>query len=474
MDFKKNMKNRAFRKGTYSVGLMVIVFAIVVILNMIIQSLPSTITKIDYSINKLYTLTDTTVDYLKGLDKDVELYLLAPIGEENESLCNMLDKYAAWSSHVTFEQIDPKVNPNFISQYTSELVETNSVVVVSEERSKIVEYSSFSTYVFDFKLMQYVAAFDGEGLITSAINYVVTDDLPKMYISQGHNEELYTDSFAAMVNKANVVTESINLLEVDAVPEDCEVFFVYSPSVDFTESEVEKLITYLDKGGSLMLVSGDTGVDFVNLSRLLEYCGLELQEGIVIETNSKYFLNNINVALKPARAEHQVTASLINKGISVYIPNSQGIAIRDDARSSLTITKLLSTSKDSYIRTSAEQVLTMQDDDIPGPVTVGALVEEKLEGVEKNMKLAVYSSGYLLNDSCNIGVSGANFELALNTIAWMCETDDNISISPKSTALQLLSVTTNDFYKWAIILVVAVPVVIIGTGFAVWFIRRRK
>ena len=133
-------------------------------------------------------------------------------------------------------------------------------------------------------------------------------------------------------------------------------------------------------------------------------------------------MNNKNVALRPARATHKVTNSLITKGISVFMPNSQGIAIRDDARSSLSITNVLTTSDDSCVRTSVSEVKEIQSDDIPGPITIGTVIEEKVN--EEVSKVAVYSSGYLLNDTCNTIVSGANYELVLNTITWMGEIED--------------------------------------------------
>ncbi len=472
MDLKKNFKNRAFKKGTYSVGMMFVVLAIIVIINMIVRALPATITKIDFSVNKLYTLTDTTTEYLKSLDKDVEIYLLAPVGEENESLYNMLEKYAAWSSHVTFKQIDPNVNPNFVAQYTEGLLEANSVIVVSGERFKIVSYSSFSTPVFDFDLMKYVQGFDGEGQITSAVNYVVREDLPKMYVLTGHNESVYEKEFEALVSKANIVTDTLSLLEVEAVPEDCDVLLVNIPTVDFSPEEVEKVIDYIDAGGALFLITGNSGADLENLGVVLEYYGLEIQRGTVIETNAKYYLNKINTNLVPGRVAHKVTNSLITKGIAVFLPNAQGIAVRDDARSSLEITKLLTMSEDSYVRVGTSQLLTMQEDDIPGPVTIGVVIEEEING--EDAKLAVFSSPNLLNTSCNTVVSGGNYELAVNAITWMSEMEDNISISPKSTTMQYLTVTQADFYKWMVILVGIIPVAFVGAGFVVWFVRRRK
>ena len=37
-------------------------------------------------------------------------------------------------------------------------------------------------------LAQYVYSFDGEGAITSAIDYVISDELPKLYSLEGHGE----------------------------------------------------------------------------------------------------------------------------------------------------------------------------------------------------------------------------------------------------------------------------------------------
>lgn len=471
MKLKNIFKNRALRKGTYSVGMIFVVLAIVIILNLLVRELPATVTKFDFSVNKMYTLTDTTVDYLKNLEEDVEIYLLAGTGSEDNDLYQMLEKYAALSSHIKLEQIDPTLHPNFVSEYTSELVSTNSIVVASAKRSRVIDYSNVTTQVINWDTYQYETAFDGEGLVTSAINYVVTDNLPVMYLTEGHNEEALSTSFESMVMKANVELKSVNLLETEEVPEDCDILFVYSPSVDFTAEEAQKIINYIDKGGSMTIVSGDTGTKLVNLGIVLEYYGMELEQGVVVETNSKYYLNS-NTGLKPAKAAHSIMNSLITKGTSVLLPNAQGISVRADARSSITFTKLLTTSSDSFLRTGSSLSLSIQEDDIAGPITVGIAAEEKHDGITS--KVVVFGSGYLVNDSVNQMVSGGNYDMLVNALTWMATIDDNISIPAKSMSLQYLSLTQADFYRWMWILVAIIPVAFIGTGFVVWFTRRRK
>lgn len=57
--------------------MIVVAFAIAVVVNLVANELPSTVTAIDATSTKLYSITDTTKDYLKTLDQDVNIYVLA-------------------------------------------------------------------------------------------------------------------------------------------------------------------------------------------------------------------------------------------------------------------------------------------------------------------------------------------------------------------------------------------------------------
>lgn len=471
MNFKNNFKNKAFKKGTYSVGMIFAVLAIVVLLNMLVRELPATITKFDFSKFKLYTLTDTTIDFLKSLDKEVDIYLIAAQGSEDENLYEMLEKYDAMSGYVNFEQVDPTLHPNFVAEYTTDVLETNSIIVDGGERSRVINYASMSTTVLNYNTFTYDSAFDGEGLVTSAINYVVTDNLPKMYITAGHNEQDMNDTFIGLIGKASVEVETVNILENKGIPEDCEVLFTYTPTEDFTSEEADVIIEYLENGGSYILVTQDMNADLINLGKVLEYYGVEFTGGFAVENNSKYYLT-YTADIKPIKNAHPIMNSLITKGTSVFAPMSQGIIIRDDARSSLEITKLLTTSEDSFVRTTDSDAVSIQEGDIPGPIAVAVAIEEDHDGIDT--RLAIFGSSYLINDSVDQTVGGGNYDMLLNAIAWMSEIEANVAIEAKTTTISLLSLSQSDIYKWMIILVFVIPVAVIGTGITVWFIRRRK
>ena len=80
----KNKK--LLKKGSYSLALTIIVIAAAIFLNLLAGELPYSLTKIDVSENKLYTVGDQTKELASRLTEDVTLYLLAEDGQEDSTL----------------------------------------------------------------------------------------------------------------------------------------------------------------------------------------------------------------------------------------------------------------------------------------------------------------------------------------------------------------------------------------------------
>ena len=118
--FKDTINKKYLKNGSYSSIMIVVFVAIIIVINMIVGNLPSKYTQLDISSEKLYTIGDETKAMLKDLDKDVIIYQIAQSGSEDETISNLLQRYADESDHITVEQKDPVVNPKFISEYTSD------------------------------------------------------------------------------------------------------------------------------------------------------------------------------------------------------------------------------------------------------------------------------------------------------------------------------------------------------------------
>ena len=199
---------RALQGGSYSIAAAAVILAILVVVNILVSALPTSMTKYDISSAKLYSVTSNTKAVLSGLDEDVTIYWIVQAGMEDDLLENLLGKYESLSDHITVEKKNPDVYPTFAQQYTSETVQNNSLIVECGDRSRYIGYEDIYIQEADLYSYNYNISFDGEGAITSAIDYVVTEDLPKLYLLEGHGEAELPQSFTEQIEKANIETDS--------------------------------------------------------------------------------------------------------------------------------------------------------------------------------------------------------------------------------------------------------------------------
>ena len=471
---KKNLKH-----GSYSMGAITIFIAIIVVLNLVLQEVPSNYREIDLSTQKLYSIGDQTKKVLKKLDKDVEIYYIAQSGSESSDIQKLLEKYEEGSDHIKVEQKDPAVNPKFVSQYTSDGVSNNSVIVVCGDKNKVIDNNSlYETTVNYQTYSSEVTGFDGEGQITSAINYVTSDSMPVMYTLEGHDEATMSDTLKDTIQKANIDIQSLNLLTMDSVPDDADILFIFAPAKDISEDEASKIISYLENGGKALIVSNYSSEEMPNFASVLENYGVKTADGIVLEGDTNHYISQNPSYLLPNIESNDITSSLSSGSRYILMPLAQGIVKSDNYRDSLEITDILTTSDGSYSKVNVEDMQTMEkeSDDIDGPFAVGVSITENLDD-EKETQIVYYSSEALFNDQMNTMVSGANYELISASVNWMCESEEDsntISIASKSYDTSTLTIPAADASFWSIFVTAVVPVVILVIGGGIWMKRRKQ
>lgn len=473
---KRNKK--LLKHGTYSMAVTAVVIAIVVVLNLVVQEIPSKYREIDLSSQKLYTIGEQTEKILKNLKKDVTLYYIAQDGTKSSDIKNLLEKYEEGSKHITVEQKDPAVFPKFASQYTSDNISNNSIIVVCGDKSKVVDYSSmYETSINYQTYSQEVTGFDGEGQLTSAINYVVSDNMPVLYNLEGHDESSMSETMKETIEKANIEIKSLNLLSEEAVPDDAECLFIFAPATDLTKEEADKIISYLENGGTALIVSNYTDEDMSNFESVLENYGVQPVDGIVLEGNTDNYVSQNPYYLLPNIESGEITSELSSQSRYVLVPLAQGIKKADNIRDTLNISSILTTSDSAYSKTNLKDMDTMEkeDGDIDGPFDLAVSITEKV-GDDKETQIAYFASASIFNDSINSMVSGTNYELLSASLAWMCSTDDSnqISIPSKSYDTTTLTVPTADINFWSIFVTGVLPVCILLIGFGIWMKRRKQ
>lgn len=79
--------------SAFSVGTIVLAFVLAVGANLVVRELPTEVTAIDATSTKLYSLTDTTKDYVDSLQDDVTIYVLASEKNADTTLAETLTRY---------------------------------------------------------------------------------------------------------------------------------------------------------------------------------------------------------------------------------------------------------------------------------------------------------------------------------------------------------------------------------------------
>ncbi|MDD2979433.1 MAG: GldG family protein [Hespellia sp.] len=498
---KKLLKTTETRNGSYSVGLVAIVIAIVVVVNLIVGQLPEKIRNIDISSNNIYEITDTSREILSDLNQKVTFTVLADKENTDERIKTFLSKYTGLSKNISVTWIDPVLHPSALTENDAE---SDTIVINCEDTGKSTTVA-FSDIIVSDEYASYYSSgssteteFDGEGQLTSAVNYVTTDKTQTIYRTAGHGESTLATSISDLMTKSNYTVTELNLMMDGAIPDDCDLLFMYAPTTDLSEEETGIVSDYLAAGGKVMILLGEQK-DLPNLTGLMKDYGMDVVDGYIADAsrcyqgNYYYLFPNLTVS------------GDMSKGISsqmVLLVNAQGMNLVDPARDTITATGFMSTSTSGYAVTESGQT--------QGTYYLGAYATENVsssgnkdgdassadsadstdsssadttssdsgdssdssEDTSKESRLTVISAGNLINSQITDSFSTLeNNTLFMNAVAANFDGTQNISIEPKSLSVEYNTMQYAGLISLAVIF--GIPLIVLICGFVVWF-RRRK
>ncbi|WP_209342407.1 GldG family protein [Flavonifractor sp. AGMB03687] len=473
---RNSFRSRAFRAGGYSLAAAAIVIAIAVALNLMVGALPASWTKVDLTDTGLYSLSSQTEQLVAELEEDVTVYWIVQDGSQDSTMEQLLERYKSLSKHLKVEEKDPVVYPSFAQQYTDSTLYNNSLIVVCGDRSRYISY--YDIYVTDYSSYYTTGTtstqFAGESELTSAIDYVTNEDLPTVYTLTGHGESELPSELSEGAEDENLLLEELSLVNGEAVPEDADAIILYSPQRNISSDEKDALLTYLQGGGKLLLVTDYTDTDMPNLAELMEYYGTALMDGLVLEGDSDHHMRGYNYYLLPDISSHDITQPLVDGGYYILMPLAQGITVSDELRDGLTVTELLTTSDSAYAKADGYNITTFEkeDGDVDGPFALGVAIAEEVEGGQTG--IVWLTTSYMFDSDNNMRVAGANNDLFLNALDWMCQRESAISIRAKDLSTEYLTVSSSSASTWSLILVAVVPLAFLVGGAVVTIRRRRR
>ena len=483
--FIETIKKKWLIDGTKTLILVAIIIAIFVCINIGMQKLE--LTPIDFSQEKLYTLTQESKDKVKNIDKDVHIYFVG--STDDDANLDIAKQYKKANERIVAEAVDINNRPDLAQKYGIESG-TQGIIVECGEKSKVLTSSDLVTY----DTTTYETINIAEEKLTSSILSVTSNKVPKVYFLEGYSEFSldknmnYLKTFLS--NEVNEV-KTLDVLSTGKIPDDCDTLVITTPSKDFDDIATNAIIDYINSGRNILWMNSaiTSKKDIPNVNKVLEIYGVNpFEVGIIRETDTSKMVTNSPDLIIPEIESSTVTKDLYNT-TGVILVNATKININEDKLEELKVkkTELALASKDSYFRTNFNnQQDAISSEDEKGTFIVGAELEKTIK--EKNeetnesavtSKLIIYGENYFVSDyqlSQNSQYGAIqlayNKDLVLNSIAYLVDRPEDITARKNTGTVTYTATEEQDTIIRIIIF--AVPFIIIIVGIVIWQIRRRK
>ena len=354
MDIKKKKEKKPsgknissvvqLKNGSFSLAVTAIVLAIIVVINLIIGQLPSKLLNWDLSETGIFSVSDTSKELLKDLDKDVTVEVVAETGNVDSRIEKFISIYGDLSSKLKVSYVDPVLHPEILTKYG---ISANSVVVSCEETGKnqVISFSDIIVSQQNYYGYSSESEFDAEGQLTSAVAAVTSDNDKKIYLLRGHGESAISQELGELLTKNSMTTSNLNLLETASVPDDCDLLIINNPTSDLGTDEYTELHNYLYQGGNVLLLRGVTDKELTNFNELMEDYGMTMVNSYIGDRDRYYQRAQSAFYFFPMITSNDTNVETTS---SILVGAVAGMTASENTPEDVTLTTLLTTSNNAF------------------------------------------------------------------------------------------------------------------------------
>jgi ABC-2 type transport system permease protein len=470
-----SFQTKKFKYGGHAALLTAIVIVLLIVLNLLVEQVP---VKIDLTENRMFTLSEQTLQILDRLEQDVIIYGVAEPGKENRMVDEVVKRYSRRSPRVSVEYLDPYRQPVFIKQFDPEGkgINEGSYIVVSGEKFRVIDRWDLFNINYQNPFQPEVTGLVAEERFTSAIMYVTAEKNPVIYMLKGHGEEELPFSLKERLRQENYELRELTLVVKEKLPEDLDLLLVFAPKRDLTAEEEEKIRGYLgaQAQGRALFVLDDYVADLPNFQSLLRSYGLKLQPAVIVEGSADHHVGN-PLLLLPEMKEHDILTPLVNERMPILFPRAHALEILDIRRRSLEFTPLLTTSAKAWGKVNPKPATAEKEPgDLDGPFTVAMTVVDKEwteETGEVESRLVVTANSHFLTSQFLMMAPG-NLDFVMNCLNWLADREEVISIRARSLIHLGLRMSGWQKLIYSGIVILLIPLLALGAGVVVWLRRR--
>lgn len=470
---------RTAKFGTNSVVLTLVVLGLLGVANYGGQKVGH---RFDLTATKLYSLSPETLSVLKHLQGD--LHATAFFKDENqerERASDLLAEYAARSAHFQFRKaedlVDPERKPELARKFG--VREDGTIIVDSGTQQQRVLKAT-------------------EEELTNAVVKASRTEKKTVCFLEGHGEGGPEDSGNSGYEKAAKALESqgytvrkLLLVQEAAVPPECKVVVAAGPQHALLPKEIEVLRSFAARGGRALVEldpPSQAGQAETGLEGLVREWGVEVGRNIVVDELSRLFGNSPVIPMATSYGNHDITKDL-KKGEAVMatiFPLARTVAPVATLPGGLQVEKLVNTSAQSFAvpsdRIVGGKVRPDPKHDQAGPLSLGVAVAAApatapaaapARGApEPHEPRAVVYGNAAFASNRYFDLMG-NGDLFLNSVNWLAQERDLISIRPKERGMSLVHMDPAQMKGLLSLYVVILPGLVMLSGAWMWWKRRR-
>jgi hypothetical protein len=449
----------------------------------------------DFSRDQKYALSDKTKRLLDTLKGKMRITVFFPPSTPiTTDVQNLLTEYQyTGKGKVDIEHIDPERNLSRAKELFDKykvVTDEPLLIVDYEGRNKTVKASEMAD--IDQSGMALgeaprVAAFKGEQAITSAMIDLVEGKKKTLGYVLGHKEPPLSEGTAISVLKTFIENENIqfkelNLLDLDAIPEDVNTVMIIGPQYDFSEREMKSLRSFWDKQGRILLLLdpaaktpkldafvNELGVK-VNDDRLMVFLRTGIQELALTRDVQAHFLGDSPITKRLADVR------------ALFLGGTSSLTLEPDrARTAnIRVEPLIQAEKGYFAETdyNTDNQAKLQADakqDSNTPLTIGAAIEKGGSADERvqvnSSRLVVVSNATFVQDNA-ITQDQQGLDFVSGSVNWLLSREQLIGIAPKVSKPLTFSLTEEALARLRWIVLVFMPLVPAVIGTVVWWQRR--
>ncbi len=480
----KFLKSRKLKYGAFATVMTVVVAVVLVLVNAIVMFLSDRLPlELDLTDGGIYNVTSKTIDFLKTLDSDVTITVLAEEDEfKNTSIYHeqaneMIRDYQKYSSHIKVEYKDLISNPEIQQEYSKDNFTAGDVMVESEKTGRMQKYSINEMFNFDSTGYTVVSS-KVEQIVTSAIISVTDSNPMTVTVLTGFDEADYTPYTSLLKANGYQVVEQ-NLLTEEEINPDAVIALIPAPRRDYSEAELAKLDKFLtndDKMGKTLIyfAAYDQG-DMPNLDAFLSEWGIEPMDGILYETDpNNYYIN-------PLFGFYDV----VDEEYAKDMPSSDQPILQTGAKAFKQLYEESGNRSTSVLLNSSETaVLSPLDADEnwdpnsaeKGTYCAGIVGTKTLfEGsTELNSHVVALGSITLASTEFMEMPALNNGDYVLSMTNALTGKKNAITIVPKNLEGTNLDVTAGNVQVLSILFIGVIPGIVVILGIVTWIRRRNK